>query len=107
MSNKELTEELHQLIIRKFKKRQVHSSFIDNIWCTDLAHLQLKGKFNKGNCFLLCFIDIFSKHGWVIPFKDIITITITITNALQKILDQSNCKPNKIWVVKGNEFCNR
>ena len=30
-----------------------------------------------------------------------------ITNASQKILDESNCKPNKIWVDKGSEFYNR
>ena len=41
MSKKELTEKLHKLIFRKFKKRQVHLSFIDNIWCTDLAYMQL------------------------------------------------------------------
>ena len=29
--NEELAEELHKPIIRKFKKRKVHSSFIDNI----------------------------------------------------------------------------
>ena len=38
-SNKELTEELHKPIIRTFKKRNVHSSFIDNIWGTDLADM--------------------------------------------------------------------
>ena len=32
---------------------------------------------------------------------------ITITNAFQKILDESNNKPNKIWVDKGVEFDNR
>ena len=32
---------------------------------------------------------------------------ITITNAFQKILDESNHKPNKIWVDKGSEFYNR
>ena len=31
---------------------------------------------------------------------------ITITNAFQKILKESNRKPNKIWVDKGSEFCN-
>ena len=31
ISNKELTEELHKPIIRKFKKRKVYSPFIDNI----------------------------------------------------------------------------
>ena len=30
ISNKELAEELHKPIIRKFKKRKVHSSFICN-----------------------------------------------------------------------------
>ena len=32
---------------------------------------------------------------------------IIITNALQKISRESNCKPNKIWVVKDSEFYNR
>ena len=32
---------------------------------------------------------------------------ITITNAFQKILDESRCKPNRIWVDKGSEFYNK
>ena len=51
-----------------------------------------------------CVIDIFSRSTWVIFSKD--KEGITITNAFQKILDQSNCKPNKIWVDKGSEFYN-
>ena len=31
----------------------------------------------------------------------------TITNSSQEILDESHCKPNKIWVNKGSEFHNR
>ena len=31
----------------------------------------------------------------------------TKTNAFQKILDDSNRKPSKIWVDKCSEFCNR
>ena len=30
-----------------------------------------------------------------------------LINAFQKCLDESNCKPNKIWVHKGSEFYNR
>ena len=37
ISNKELAEELHKQIIRKFKKRKVHSPFVNNIWGADLA----------------------------------------------------------------------
>ena len=31
---------------------------------------------------------------------------VNIVNAFQKIFDDSNRKPNKIWVDKGSEFCN-
>ena len=31
---------------------------------------------------------------------------ITITNAAQKVLNQSGCKPNKVWVDKGIQFHN-
>ena len=50
-------------------------------------------------------IDIYSKYAWVIPLKD--KKGITITNAFQKILDKSNCKPNKIWINKVSEFYDR
>ena len=62
-------------------------------------------KFKKGFRFLLCVIDIYSKDAWIITLKD--KKGITITNAFQKILDESNRKPNKIWVNKGKEFYNR
>ena len=71
MSNKELAEELHKPIIRKFKKRKVHSSFTDNIWGADIADMQLIRKLITGIRFSLCVIDIFSKHAWVIPLKNI------------------------------------
>ena len=32
---------------------------------------------------------------------------ITITNAFQKILDESKHKPNKVWVDKGSDFYNK
>ena len=48
ISHKELTEEIHKPIIRKFKERKVHSSFSDNIWGADLVDMQLISKFNKG-----------------------------------------------------------
>ena len=62
--------ELHKPIIEKFHKRNVYSSFKDNIWGIDLADMLLLSKFNKGFRFLLRVIDIFSKYTWVIPLKD-------------------------------------
>ena len=63
MSNKELAKELHKPIIRKFEKRKVHSSFIDNIWGAYLADMELISKFNKKFRYLLCVIGIFSKDA--------------------------------------------
>ena len=37
--NKESPEELHKPVIIKIEKRKVHSSFIDSIWCADLADM--------------------------------------------------------------------
>ena len=70
ISSIELAEELHKPIIKRFKKRKVHSSFIDNIWGANPADMQLISKFNKGIRFLLCVIDIYSKYAWVVPLED-------------------------------------
>ena len=61
--NEHLAEELHQLIIKKFKKRKVYTAFKDNIWGADLADIQSISKFNKRFRFLLCVIDIFSNSA--------------------------------------------
>ena len=66
--------------------------------------MQLISKFNKGFRFLLCVIDIFSKYAWVIPSKD--KKGVSIVNAFQEIMKESNWKPNTIWVDKGSEFYN-
>ena len=55
--------------------------------------------------FLLYVIHIYSKYAQVTPLKD--KRGITITNAFQKILDESKHKPNKVWVDKGSDFYNK
>ena len=98
--NEQLAEELHKPIIRNLKKRTVYSGFKDNIWGADLADMQLISRFKKEFRFLLCVIDIFSKYALVVPLKD------NIVDTFQKISNDSNRKPNKIWVDKRSEFCN-
>ena len=44
-------------MIRKFKKRKVHSTFIDNVWDDVLVDMQLISKLNKAFRFF-CVIDI-------------------------------------------------
>ena len=102
--NEQLPKELHKAIIRNFKKITVYSRFRDNIWGADLADMQSISNFNKGFRFLLCVIDVFCKYAWDFPLKD--KKGIGIVDAFQKILDDSNRKPNKIWVDKVSEFYN-
>ena len=65
--------------------------------------MQSLSKYNKGNQYLLCAIDLFSKYVWVVPIKD--KKVTSIVNGFQKIISKGR-KPNKIWVDQGSEFYN-
>ena len=75
-ANYQLADELHKLIIRKFKKRKVYSSFRDNIWDVGLAEMQSLSKYNR------------NQKG------------VGIVNAFGKIISEGR-KPYKIWVDQG------
>ena len=97
-----LADELHKPAIRKFKKRKVYSQFKDNIWGVDLADMQSLSRKNKGIKYLLRAIDLYSKYAFVIPLEN--KKGISVTNGFNKIIKQSNRKPNKTWVDQGEEF---
>ena len=84
--NYQVANELHKPIIGKFKKRKVYSFFRGNICGVVLADMQSLSKYNKGNKYLLCAIDLFSKYAWVIPIKD--KKGTSIVNAFQKIISE-------------------
>ena len=65
--------------------------------------MQFLSKYNKGNKYLLCAIDLFTKYVWVVPLKD--KKGVSIVDAFQKIISKGR-KPNKIWVDQGSEFYN-
>ena len=49
-------------------------------------------------------MDLYNKYAFVVPLKD--KKGISIVNAFNEIIKQSNRKPNKIWVDEGGEFYN-
>ena len=102
--NQQLVNELHKPIIRKFKKREVYSSFKDNICGVDLADMLLISKYNKEIRYRLCVIDLSSKYAFVVPLNK--KKGINIVNAFQSILNNLKRKPNKIWVDRSSECCN-
>ena len=66
--------------------------------------MQSLSRKNEGIKYFLCAIDLFSKYAFVVPLKD--KKGISIVHASNKIIKQSNRKPNKIWVDQGGEFYN-
>ena len=66
--------------------------------------MQLISKYNKGIRYLLCVIDLFSRYAWVIALKN--KKGESIVEGFENILDDSNRKPNKVWVDHGSEFYN-
>ena len=67
--------------------------------------MQLLRKYNKGVRVLLCVFHIYTKCVWVVPLKD--RNDIKITNEFQKILNESGCKSNMMWIDQGSEFYTR
>ena len=85
-ANYQLANEVHKPIFRKFQKRKVCSSFRDNILGVDLADMQSLSKYDKGNKYLLCAIDLFGKYVQLVPQKD--KKGISIVNAFKKIISE-------------------
>ena len=103
--NEQLAEELHKPVTKKFKRRKVYARFKDNIQATDLAEMEPLSSKNKNVKCLLCVIDVFTKYAWVKPLKD--KKGKTVLNAFIEIVNESNRKPNKLWVYQTKVFYNK
>ena len=90
---------------RKFQRRQVLVSKIDEIWGADLVDMQEWSRVNKGYKYMLNVIDVFSKFAWSVPIKD--KTGITVLDAMKHIIEVSGRQPNFIWCDAGKEFKNR
>ena len=100
--NRQLAKELHKQIIRNFRKRKIYSRFKDNIWDADLADMQLISKIIKDLYFhYVLWIFLVNMLGL---FLSKVIKGVSIVDVFQKILDDSNRKPNKKWVDKRSEF---
>ena len=67
--SQQLADGLHKPITRNFSKRSVISKLVDEIWAADLVEMQKFSKWNKGIKYLLMFIDVISKYGWIKPLR--------------------------------------
>ena len=91
-------------MLHHFRRRKVIVNDIDEIWAADLVDMQSFSKFNNGIKYLLMVIDVFSKYGWIVPFKS--KTGVDVANALIKIFGERR-RCSKMWVDKGKEFYNK
>ena len=78
------------------KKKSLYTIFRDSIWAADLAEMGSLSSKIKNVRYLLCAIDIFTKYAWVKPLKD--KKGKVVINAFIEVVNESNHKPNKLWV---------
>ena len=85
--------------MKKFKRGKVFARFNDNISAAESAEMGSLSSKNENVRYLLCVIDIFTKYAWVKPLK--YKKVKTVLNAFIEKINESNCKPNKLWVDQG------
>ena len=99
-----LADELYKPVRRNFTKRRVIARYVDNIWCSDLVHMQKLSRWNRGYKYLLMVLDIFSKYGWIVPLKN--KSRVAVTDAFSEIF-KGDRKPKYLWIDRGKEFYNK
>ena len=105
MQNKKLAEELHKLENVKNKK---YTHIFEIIFRVLLVAIQLLSKFNESvKESVFCSVVLTFIVNMIEIFLWNIKTGITITNAFQKVLEESGRKTNAIWVDKCSEVCNR
>ena len=97
--NEQLANESQKTVTRKIKRRKISARFKDNIWSRDLAEMESLSSNNQNVKYLLCVLDVFTKYVWVKPLKD--KKGKTVLNASIEIVNECNCRRNKLRVNQG------
>jgi transposase InsO family protein len=102
----QITYTIHKPVIRKFKRNPVLVSRVGEEWMADLTDMSQVANHNDGVKYLMCVIDVLSKHSWVELVKN--KRPETIIKAFENIFkDIHKRKPEKLQTDKGTEFKNK
>jgi len=101
----QLANEIHHQRKKKFPRRQVIVTHIDETWAMDLASMESFATENDGYKFILCVIDVFSKYAFCVPLKN--KSATTVLDAVKKIISESERSPENFWVDRGTEWYNK
>ncbi|EGT40319.1 hypothetical protein CAEBREN_16704 [Caenorhabditis brenneri] len=87
-------------------KKTQHNPWVatgpDSHHMADLAMLPALKRFNKGYCYILVVVDVFSRFVFTRPLKN--KTCITVTKAYEDILWTSWRIPSRLYTDKGTEF---
>lgn len=95
---------LHRPVRRKFQRRKIIVSGMDDQWQADLVDVSKLKRDNDGTTFLLTTIDILSKKAWVVPLRN--KTGVALVQAFQTIFKEGRV-PKKLNTDQGTEFLNR
>ena len=87
-------------VIKKFKRRPIITTHINDIWGADLLDISKMSKTNNNYTFLLVIIDIYSRYAFVVPLKN------KSGDEVLKGLKTIDKTPRNLWVDEGKEFYN-
>lgn len=104
MSKRDVINEIHKNVRKKFPRRNVLLKDIDDLWQADLIDMQKISKVNSGYKYILVVIDCFSKYAWAVPLKQ--KNKELVSKALKTIL-LSGRIPNNLQTDSGKEFYNK
>lgn len=100
----QIVDELYKQSRKKIRRRKTIIKHRHDLWQADLADFQKYSKVNKNYKYVLFVIDAYSKYLWIKPLKD--KTAKNVTDAFEKILTESNRKPNNLQTDDGKEFFN-
>ena len=87
--------------IRRFRRLQAFSKYINEIWCMHLAFVDKLASQNKGVKYLLVAVDVFSRFVRVQTMKT--KYAKDTLQAFKKMISRKNT-PEKLRVDKGTEY---
>ena len=93
---------LHRPIRHRFRRRQIFTKGIDDMWQADLVNMQSLSLHNDGVKYLLTFIDTFSKYAWVRSLKN--KSGLCVKEAFESMLREQ--VPLYLQTDKGTELKN-
>jgi len=95
---KEIANELHKPIIKKFERRKVIATEPVEIWTCDLCEMPNYDDYK----YILTNLDVYTKYGWAIPLQN--KKGPTVANAFENIITSSKRTPKFVWSDEGKEF---